>query len=43
MTKNQEIQDKVAEEVRRVLEKFNEKVSYESIMEINYMSQVFDG
>ncbi|KAI4459126.1 cytochrome p450 [Holotrichia oblita] len=42
MAKNQEVQDKVREEIRRVLAKYNGKITYDGIMEMTYMSQVFD-
>ncbi|KAK9696322.1 Cytochrome P450 [Popillia japonica] len=42
MAKDQEVQDKVREEIRRVVAKYDGKITYDGIMEMTYMSQVFD-
>ncbi|KAI4459162.1 cytochrome p450 [Holotrichia oblita] len=42
MAKDQEIQDKVREEIRRVVAKYDGKITYDGIMEMTYMSQVHD-
>ncbi|KAK9696324.1 Cytochrome P450 [Popillia japonica] len=37
MAKNQEIQDKVREEIRRVVAKYDGKITYDGIIEMTYM------
>lgn len=43
MSLNPEIQEKVREELFRVLKKFDNKICYDSIRELDYMQQVIDG
>lgn len=43
MCRNVEIQEKLREEVNRVLKKYNDEITYDGIMEMKYMSQVIDG
>lgn len=43
MAKNQDIQDKVREEIHTVLQKHDDKITYDAIMEMTYMQQVIDG
>lgn len=43
MCLNPEIQEKVRDELFRVLKKYNNKISYDSIKELDYMQQVIDG
>lgn len=38
-----EIQEKVREELFRVLKKYNNKITYDSLKELEYMQQVVDG
>ncbi|XP_044261565.1 cytochrome P450 6a2-like [Tribolium madens] len=42
MAKNQEIQNKVREEISTVLKKHDGKITYESIQDMKYMNQVID-
>ncbi|KAI4459160.1 cytochrome p450 [Holotrichia oblita] len=42
MAKDQGIQDKAREEIRRVIAKHDGKITYEGIMEMTYLSQIFD-
>ncbi|KAK9696320.1 Cytochrome P450 [Popillia japonica] len=42
MAKHQDVQDKVREEIRRVVAKYDGKITYNGIMEMTYMGQVFD-
>ncbi|KRT86689.1 cytochrome P450, partial [Oryctes borbonicus] len=42
MAKNQEVQDKAREEIRRVVEKYDGKITYDAVMEMTYLSQIFD-
>lgn len=43
MSLNYEIQEKAREEVRRVLAKFNGKLTYESLSELEYLGRIIDG
>lgn len=43
MSLNPEIQEKVREELSRVLKKYDNKICYESAKELDYMQQVIDG
>lgn len=38
-----EIQEKVREELFRVLKKYNNKITYDSLKELEYMQQVVEG
>ncbi|KAJ8949550.1 hypothetical protein NQ314_008179 [Rhamnusium bicolor] len=38
-----EIQDKLREEIHRVLERHNDQITYDSLSEMKYMKQVIDG
>lgn len=40
---HQDIQDKVREEIRTVLAKHENKITYDSLNELTYMRQVIDG
>lgn len=40
---HQEVQDKVREECFMVLGKYDNKLSYDSLSELEYMQQVIDG
>lgn len=40
---DQEMQDKMREEVRRAIKKHDGKITYDAIMEMTYMTQVFTG
>lgn len=40
---NQDIQDKVRQEIRDVLKKYGEEVTYDAVIEMKYMQQVIDG
>jgi len=42
MAKQQDIQDKVREEIRAVSEKHGGKITYEAIFDMTYLGQVFD-
>jgi len=42
LAKNQEIQQKVRDEVNHVLSKHNGEITYDSIMDMKYMNQVID-
>lgn len=43
LARDPEIQEKVRDEVNNVLKKYNNEITYESISEMKYMSQVIDG
>lgn len=43
MSEHQDVQDKVREEIRRVVANYDGKITYDGIMEMTYMTQVFDG
>lgn len=43
MSVNPEIQDRVREELHRVLKKYDNKICYDSLKELEYMQQVIDG
>lgn len=40
---NQKIQDKVRKEIRDVLKRYGEEITYEAVIEMKYMKQVVDG
>jgi cytochrome P450 family 6 len=40
---NQEIQEKLRDEIRKTLEKFEGKVTYESVQDVKYLEMVLDG
>lgn len=40
---NQEMQDKAREEIKAVLKRYDGKVTYEGIMEMQYMQKVLEG
>lgn len=40
---NQDIQEKAREEIRSVLKKYDDKVTYEGVMEMSYLGKVLDG
>lgn len=40
---HQDLQDKVREEIEQVLAKHNGQMTYDSLSELKYMSQVIDG
>jgi cytochrome P450 family 6 len=40
---NPKVQDKLREEVNRVIKKHNGTITYEAIQEMTYLEQVFDG
>lgn len=43
LAKNQEVQDKVRQEIKKVLEKHDGKMTYEAIYEMKYLRCVLDG
>lgn len=43
LAQNQDIQDKVREEINTVLEKYNGEITYEAVMEMQYLKCVLDG
>lgn len=43
LSKNQEIQKKLRNEIKRVLAKHNGQVTYEAVYEMEYMGRVMDG
>lgn len=43
MTLNQEIQDRAREEVERILAKYDGKITYEGVHEMEYLQMVIDG
>jgi len=43
LAKHPHIQQKVHEEVDRVLKKYDEKITYDSVQEMHYMDKVFNG
>lgn len=43
LAKNKRVQDKLKEEIDRVTEKYNGKITYESILEMEYLTQVIEG
>lgn len=43
LARHQEIQKKVRDEIRRIVRKYNEEITYEAIMEMTYLGQVVDG
>lgn len=43
MSLNPEIQEKVRDELFTVLKKYDDKICYDSIKELDYMQQVIDG
>ncbi|KAL3280180.1 hypothetical protein HHI36_017680 [Cryptolaemus montrouzieri] len=42
LAKNQDIQDKVRQEIKRVLQKYDEKFTYDALMNMNYLEQVIN-
>ncbi|GJQ77162.1 Cyp6a9 [Trypoxylus dichotomus] len=42
MAKNQKVQDKAREEIRRIIQKYDGKITYDGIMEMTYLGQIFD-
>lgn len=42
LAKNQEIQNKVYEEIKTVLERYDKKITYESIKEMKYLDKFID-
>jgi cytochrome P450 family 6 len=43
LAKNTEIQRKLQQEIDRVLEKFDNQVTYDGIMEMQFLEQCMDG
>ncbi|GJQ82911.1 Cyp6a9 [Trypoxylus dichotomus] len=42
MAKNQKVQDEAREEIRRIIRKYDGKITYDGIMEMTYLGQIFD-
>lgn len=43
LAENKDIQDKTREEINKVLSKYDGKITYDSLKEMKYLEQVFDG
>lgn len=43
LAKNQDLQNKLREEIKRVLAKHNGEVTYEAVFEMNLLGRVIDG